>query len=54
MFDFIKVYLNNYNNNTYFSRMRQETRDMFKDINKFIEIITEVYGEPYKDKKATY
>ncbi len=27
---------------------------MFKNINKFIEIITKVYGEPYKDKKATY
>jgi hypothetical protein len=53
-FDFMEVYLNDYNNNTYFSRMRQETREMFKDINKFIEIMTEVYGEPYEDEKATY
>ncbi len=34
--------------------MRQETRDIFKNINKFVKIITEVYGEPYKDEKATY
>ncbi len=27
---------------------------MFKDINKFIKIITEVYGEPYENEKATY
>ncbi len=34
--------------------MRQETRDIFKNINKFVKIIIEVYKEPYKDKKATY
>ncbi len=53
-FDFIKVYLNNYNNNTNFKNIRLETRDIFRNISKFVKILTKVYRKLYKDEKATY
>jgi len=53
VFDFIEVYLDDYNVYTNFKEMRLDTRAMLKIINKFIKIIKKVYKELYKEEKAT-
>ncbi len=52
-FDFIEVYLDNYNKYSDFKNMTIDTRRLFKSINKFIKIIKIVYRELYKEEKAT-
>jgi len=52
-FEFIETYLNDYNLYiTNLKIMRKDTIKMFKNINKFIRIIKEVYREPYKEEKV--
>ncbi len=53
VFEFIKVYLNDYNKYSDFKNITIDTRRLFKSINEFIRIIKIVYKEPYKKEKAT-
>ncbi len=52
-FNFIEVYLDNYNKYSDFKDMTIDTRRLFKNINKFIRIMKTVYREPYEEEKAT-
>ncbi len=52
VFDFIEVYLDNYNKYIDFKDISINTRRLFRSINKFIRIMRIVYREPYKEEKA--
>ncbi len=52
-FDFIEVYLDDYNKNPNFKEMSIDTRQLFRSINKFVRIMKTVYREPYEEEKAT-
>jgi len=51
-FEFIEVYLDDYNDNSY-KDQRPDTKKMFNNIKYFVKVIKEVYGELYKEEKAT-
>ncbi len=53
VFDFIKIYLDNYNTYTKYNEIRKDTYKIFYDIKEFERIIKKVYEEPYKGEKAT-
>ncbi len=53
VFDFIEVYLDNYNKHADFKNMPIDTRQLFRSINKFIRIMKTVYRELYEEEKAT-
>ncbi len=53
VFDFIEVYLDDYNKYSDFKNMSINTRQLFRSINKFVRIMKTVYREPYKEEKAT-
>jgi len=52
-FEFMQVYLDDYNQSATYSKMREDTRRMFQNIKEFEKIMKEVYGEPYEEEKAT-
>ncbi len=53
-FDFIEVYLDNYRIHIIEPQgIRADTIRVFNNINKFVRIIKEVYGELYEQEKAT-
>jgi len=54
VFDFIKVYLDDFSLYiNYLKKIKPNTQTIFKDINKFIKVIREVYRELCKQEKAT-